>query len=193
MRFFVAVVPAEPAARELRSALVRLPDSGVEWTDPADWHMTLAFLGEVPDDRRPALSGALSTVAARTGPVRLHFAGGGHFDSRVLWAGVGGDVEGLHALSLATREAADNAHIGLDDRPFRPHLTLAHAWHRQRDEHGTITDSSHPPGTPDIQPLADALTDFASAPWHADRLLLMSVRSSRPPRYTTDESWFLNG
>ncbi len=189
MRFFVAVVPTGSAVRELRSALTLLPDPGVAWTDPADWHLTLAFFGEVPYDRRPALSTALADLATRTGLVRLHLAGGGHFDSRVLWAGIDGDVEGLHALALGTREAAESANVDFDNRPYRPHLTLAFAHQRGKD--ATSTDSTSPPGAPDVRPLADALTHFSSTPWHADKLLLMSTRPGHSPSYTVEESWDL--
>lgn len=186
MRLFVAVVPTGSAVRELKSALKLLPAQGVAWTDPADWHITLAFLGEVPDERRPALSTALADLAARNGPVRLCLTGSGHFDSRVLWAGVDGDVDGLHALALGTREAAESANVEFDDRPYRPHLTLAFA--RQRDKNGTSTD---PSGLPDVRPLADAFAHFSGTSWHADKLLLMSTRPGHSPGYTIEESWDL--
>lgn len=183
MRFFAAVVPSAPAVRELKSAVVSLPKLDVAWTDPADWHLTLAFFGDVPEDRRRALSATLADVAARTGPVRLRLAGGGHFESRVLWAAIGGDVEGLRALSQATREGAETANVEFDSRPFRPHLTLAFA--RRPDEHGTIDSPV------DIRPLADSLTHFNGTPWDADKLLLMSTRPGHTPSYTIEETWDL--
>ncbi|GAA3363041.1 RNA 2',3'-cyclic phosphodiesterase [Saccharopolyspora gregorii] len=183
MRLFAAVVPSAPAVRELRSAMVSLPKLDITWTDPADWHLTLVFFGDVPEDRRPALSATLADVAARTGPVRIHLSGGGHFDSRVLWAAVGGGIEGLHSLSQAIRKGATTANVDFDSRPFRPHLTLAFA--RRRHEHGTNDSPA------DIRPLADALTNFDSTPWNTDKLLLMSTRPGHSPSYTIEESWNL--
>ncbi len=191
VRYFVAAVPPEWAFRELDSVVEPLRDSfpGVTWTDLADWHLTLAFLGEIGAECLPALSGALADVATRTRPIQIRLTGSGHFDSRVLWAGVGGDVERLHELSRAVRAAASSAHVGFDDRPLRPHLTLGYARHRARADDGTVINSGRPAPAPDIQPIAESLTDFDGTPWGADRLHLMSVRSERSPRYGTVESW----
>lgn len=111
MRLFVAVRPSGPACAALAAAAGR----------PADprWHVTLAFLGDRPD-AEPLVTG-LATAAAGHAPLALRLEGGGTFGGRVLWAGLGGQLEALAALADDVRRTL---HVG-DPRPFHPHLTLA--------------------------------------------------------------------
>ncbi|MDR3034135.1 MAG: RNA 2',3'-cyclic phosphodiesterase, partial [Kitasatospora sp.] len=107
MRLFVAVNPPPPAKLELTDAaapLRELPGAGgLRWTEPAGWHLTLAFLGEVPADEVPALEHALARVAGGHPAHRLRLAGGGTFGQRALWAGVEGDVRALRELAAAVQ------------------------------------------------------------------------------------------
>ena len=61
MRLFVAVTPPPEALDELRSATAAMRSAHPElrWSLPAQWHLTLAFLGEVDDDTRTDLSARL--------------------------------------------------------------------------------------------------------------------------------------
>jgi len=42
-----------------------------------------------------------------------------------VWAGVGGDAEGLTRLSRAVRRELRAVRVPSDDKRFRPHLTIA--------------------------------------------------------------------
>ncbi|TGZ09055.1 hypothetical protein E5Z02_17350, partial [Streptomyces rhizosphaericola] len=91
-RLFAAILPPPSAVAELRAAVAPLRTlSGardLRWTRPEDWHVTLAFYGEVPDeDVRPELEARLGRAAHRTEPIRLRVHGAGHFGGRALWAG----------------------------------------------------------------------------------------------------------
>ncbi|KAB7852715.1 RNA 2',3'-cyclic phosphodiesterase [Streptomyces mobaraensis] len=187
MRLFVAVVPPPPALSQLQSAVAglhSLPDSGrLRWADPATWHFTLAFLGEVDEAVLPDLTERLGRAAHRHPAHELRLAGGGRFGDRVLWAGADGDVATLSALARSTGAAARRAGVPVDEsRPFHAHLTLARAG-----------------GGVALRPFAEALSDFRGSPWTAERLEL--VRSRLPgsgvpgerPRYETVRSWELGG
>jgi RNA 2',3'-cyclic 3'-phosphodiesterase len=99
----VAVNAPAVAVRELADAVAPLRRlAGAErlrWTGVEGWHLTLAFLGEVPADEVPALGELLGRVAGEYGAHRLCLTGGGCFGDRVLWAGVGGEVAVLHRLA----------------------------------------------------------------------------------------------
>jgi RNA 2',3'-cyclic 3'-phosphodiesterase len=134
MRLFVALVPPEPVLDDLAVAVDRAktlsgPDARLRWTIRAQWHLTLAFLGEVDDVVRPELERRLARAATRHEPLRLAVEGGGAFGSvrkaRVLWAGVNGDVERLRQLARAVAAAARRAGIDVAEGRFRPHVTLA--------------------------------------------------------------------
>jgi len=97
---------------------------------PERWHITLAFIGEVPDDREAAAHQAVH--AAATGPSAASFtmriAGGGTFGGRnaVLWAGVSGEVDRLTKLARAVARELRRARFDIDrKKPFRPHMTIA--------------------------------------------------------------------
>src|SRR4051812_28363020 len=106
MRLFVALVPPRHTLAELDAALGERAAEGVRWGRPEQWHLTLAFLGEGDDHKRPGLCERLARAAGRHSPFTLSFAGGGHFGGRVLWAGVAGDRTGLRRLADSVRAAA---------------------------------------------------------------------------------------
>ena len=117
MRTFVAVRP--PAA-----ALAHLHEQRVRWpSDPARWHLTLAFLGEVDDPGR--LVPPLAAVCSRTGALRLRLAGSGRFGrAGPVWVGVDGDVGALAALAGEGARACRGHGVEVERRPYRPHLTV---------------------------------------------------------------------
>ncbi|MEU4694469.1 2'-5' RNA ligase family protein [Actinoplanes sp. NPDC023714] len=89
----------------------------------AKWHVTLAFLG----DADPAA--VTSALAGRSfgGPFRLRIAGSGRFGS-VVWAGLAGDVPAL--ADLRARVVSALAGFPVDERDFKPHLTVSYRFSR---------------------------------------------------------------
>jgi RNA 2',3'-cyclic 3'-phosphodiesterase len=65
------------------------------------WHVTLAFLGDVPESRIEKAAQAVHRAAQRPAPpIEISFAGAGTFGrgrSTILWAGLGGDLAALRA------------------------------------------------------------------------------------------------
>jgi 2'-5' RNA ligase len=135
MRMFVAAVPPEPVLEDLEEFLaVRRDVAPFRWTVPDQWHVTLAFLADVPDRAYDDLLERLSRAARKRHPMRATIAGGGAFPNvgraRVLWAGVELDdpVE-LSRLATGCRAAASKAGIEVAGERFKPHLTLARTRH----------------------------------------------------------------
>jgi 2'-5' RNA ligase len=129
-RTFVAV----PIPANLGEKLVRLQDllaaevSGARWVDRSHFHVTLAFLGDVPDADLNTVCTAVSDAAVGFEPLELRLAGLGVFPNPkkpgVLWVGLSGP--GLDSLAALQREVADavrRAGYPPDDR-FHPHATL---------------------------------------------------------------------
>jgi 2'-5' RNA ligase len=177
VRAFVAVVPPPEAVEELAAAVaaVRRDHRGARWTRPEQWHLTLAFLGEVDEATLDGVRAGLSAVAARAAPLGLALSGAGRFGERVLWTGLAGDTRGLGALAGEVAAAVRDAGVALEDRAFRAHLTLA----RGRG------------GVSGLAQAVRALAGFTGRPWRADTLHL--VRSRPGPQYDDLATWPLAG
>lgn len=92
-------------------------------------HVTLAFLGWVPDERLGPLTDAALAAVTGIGPFDLSFDHAGRFPPtgrpRALWLGVGEGAEELaHLAASVSRQVMARSFV-LEDRPFAPHLTLA--------------------------------------------------------------------
>jgi 2'-5' RNA ligase len=118
VRLFVSIRPSAQAIAHLEAAL-----SGRRTSRPDQWHLTLAFLGEVaaPEPLRDPLRDAVQACV----PFELQLSGGGVFSGpRVAWAGVSGDDDALSALAAAVQHACRDAGAHLEQRRFRPHVTV---------------------------------------------------------------------
>ncbi|WP_328707961.1 RNA 2',3'-cyclic phosphodiesterase [Streptomyces mesophilus] len=176
---FIALAPPDDAKKELAHALnpayAAYPD--LRWNRIEDWHITLAFLGELPVGAVQRLRSPLADLAAARPSLELALVGGGHFDERVLWSGIEGDLDRLHELAEAVRARVRDCGITFVTRPLRPHLTLARA---------RRYDSASVPAA------AACLDGFAGRPWQAERLHLVgsTVRGhSGPRRYRDIGAW----
>jgi RNA 2',3'-cyclic 3'-phosphodiesterase len=204
MRLFTALLPPShvlDGAGQLSEKVAELRSMDgagqLRWTDRANWHITLAFYGEVSDGQLDGLRERLSRAARRGHPLRLRIAGGGRFGDRSLWAAItdgpsdadGPDgapaparagAEGLRRLAATTAAAGRRVGLGTDEPAhFRAHLTLARARSQPLD----------------LRPYTAALDHFAGEPWTAGELAL--VRSNLPdsgvqgeqPRYEQIAAW----
>ena len=176
MRLFVAVTPPAPVLDHLAAAVADVRagcpadlDAALTWTLPAQWHVTLAFLGEVDDATADRLGRRLARLAGRHQPVRLAVAGAGGFGSarraRVLWVGVHGDRKPLRRLAQGVSAAAGRERIEVaSGRGYRPHLTLARA--RQPT---------------DVRPLTERLAAYVGPKWTAGSYALVRSRLAAGP------------
>lgn len=110
--------------RELR----KLP-SDVKWVDDANLHLTIQFLGNVPEDQVSAIINVLKHSVAGIYPFRLDLGGVGAFPSverpRVFWMGVSGNTAILSRLQRQVQEGLSQLGFKPEKRRFFPHLTLA--------------------------------------------------------------------
>ncbi|MEO9151635.1 MAG: 2'-5' RNA ligase family protein, partial [Lapillicoccus sp.] len=70
-RMFVAVVPPPEVVEDLSDFLEPRRDQGMPWIDPAQWHVTLAFMEAVPDRRVDDLVEHLDEAGAKRRPFTL--------------------------------------------------------------------------------------------------------------------------
>jgi 2'-5' RNA ligase len=101
----------------------------LRWTVPEQWHVTLAFMAEVPERALDRVLDGVAGAAAAATPLALSLEGAGAFphpyDARVLWVGVGGEDTALRSLARGVRSACAHAGGSPDGGRFRGHVTLA--------------------------------------------------------------------
>ncbi len=104
---------------------------GWRWVAPDSLHLTLRFLGDVPDEVERAARAQWSRAAAQVERFRFRL---GKLESfprsgrpRVLWLAVAEPTGRLAALQAALENAARAASFPAEPRPFHAHLTLARA------------------------------------------------------------------
>ena len=129
MRLFAALeIPS--TVRENLAALLeslRAVSPQTRWVRPQNLHVTLKFMGEVPETKLAATCSALAGVRSDQ-PVTLDFRGLGFFPNekrpRVFWAGIDASPN-LKTLAADLERAMEKLGIPREQRPFSPHLTLA--------------------------------------------------------------------
>jgi 2'-5' RNA ligase len=137
MRLFFAVPLPREAVDDLRAPLEearRAAGPGFSFGNVDQLHFTLAFLGEQPETAVQAAEAA--GEAARGSAFPIHIASAGAFPSlarpRVAWLGLREGAESLCALADRLRTALAVNGIAFDEKPFRPHLTVARLRHKGR-------------------------------------------------------------
>ena len=104
---------------------------GVKWVNPRTAHLTLAFLGNVPDIRLPTLPQIVDSVAAASPPIHLKTGPLGAFPNphrpRVLWLGLDGDTQLLSRMQGHLQDALEADGFPRERRAFNPHVTLGRA------------------------------------------------------------------
>jgi RNA 2',3'-cyclic 3'-phosphodiesterase len=129
-RVFLAVPLADETRHALAAALRQaLPDGAPgRPVRPQEWHLTLRFLGEVDE---PTVDRVMAAIdGADLGPrFPIRLGGLGAFPkasaAQVLWVGLADGLEPVTRLAERTDEALAAAGLDPQDRPFRPHLTVA--------------------------------------------------------------------
>lgn len=132
IRAFVAIGLSDEVKADLERQVATLRQAnvrGLRLVRPEAVHLTLKFLGEVSHPQVVQVSEAVKCVSADHEPFSLGLADVGMFPprgpARVLWVGIGGNVEALAALQRDVEEALTAVGFAKEGRRFTPHLTLA--------------------------------------------------------------------
>jgi RNA 2',3'-cyclic 3'-phosphodiesterase len=140
-------------------------------------HVTLAFLGETPEERLPDVTAAVEAAASSVTAFDIEIDHPGRFPPtgkpRVVWLGFGAGAPATLALGDRVRSELARRQITFDRKPLRAHITLA----RVREDVSLVDARSIAAATeamriPHLRFRADAA------------VLLESVLSPRGARYT---------
>ena len=181
-RVFLAIeIP--PALRESLQRPLDGLDSLSEWirVNPVERiHLTLHFLGHLPIPQVEEVRLRLEPIAESHHSMRLVAQGVGAFPSlfraQVLWAGISGaELPGLIALQADLGDGLRQSGVSVEDRRFRPHLTLARVHRPLRAAERRR-----------LQDWAKTWREIELAPLPVKQVRLMrSQLGAGPPRYST--------
>jgi 2'-5' RNA ligase len=124
-----------------------------------------------------ALIDRAGPAVAAAPAMTLRLAGGGRFGSQrrpqVAWAGLEGDVGPLVDLARRLAAVARSLRLPVEDRPFRPHLTLGR-WRAGRPADGSVVDR---------------LADYRGPAWSVTEVRLLDSHLGAEPTYETVAAW----
>lgn len=186
LRIFVAV----PLPQEIRTELNswREKNSSIlpfkKWTHAEDFHITLQFLGDTNSEDLPSLCYTLQQISGTIEFFRLSLTSLGVFGlverPRVLWAGLDGDLAALEKLQQRVVEATALHGFQKEDRPYRPHVTLARKYMGEKPLDQRLLDAKHK---------ADMDAAWIGKSWEAREFVLYVTRMGRQPMYEVAESF----
>ena len=131
IRAFLAIEPPKEIIRkisDIQNCLKKLLNMDIRWVKPEGMHLTLKFLGDVPEKDALNISSASGEAASSVGPLGFSVSGLGVFPDirrpRVVYLELKGDTDKL--ASFQKKLEGILAEIGFpeEQRPFRAHLTL---------------------------------------------------------------------
>ena len=130
MRLFVAMELDDDVRSVLRSVQAELGRrcEGVRWIPPEQLHVTVKFLGEVPDADVTSVAEAVTRGAAGAVPFTMELGGCGCFPPRggvrIVWAGIQEESGAL--LKCVDLVEGELMRIGFskEKRPFSGHITI---------------------------------------------------------------------
>jgi 2'-5' RNA ligase len=185
MRIFVAVALEAALGRAVAELPQRLNSAAAfRWVPPGNLHLTLKFLGEITEERVARVADAAREVAGRSRPFSITLGGLGAFPSpkkpQIVWIGVAQGAERLIELARDLDVTLRRVKFPRDDRPFRPHLTIARAAHARP--------------VPDLSGLLGGMRGVVVGTQSVDRLVVMeSILNTNGAGYRSVDEVRLGG
>jgi 2'-5' RNA ligase len=144
-----------------------------KWTGLGDYHITVTFLGPTPQEQYPELTEKLQNLSSTHDPFQLKLTVpgvfGNHSKPRVFWAGIDRSEE-LESLQKGVALACTEAGFNIEDRPYRPHITIGKRWGGLAQQSVEFADL--PTGA-----------ELHGLEWKVDELILFEILPQKKPMY----------
>lgn len=128
IRTFISIEIDEDTKKEIAKYCKRLNYiKGIKWVEPYNYHLTLNFLGEIPEIIIPKLIKILDKVSLKYSSFKIELGDMGFFPNskkpRVLWVDIKNPEQVIN-IKKELDELLKNSNISFDEKSFKPHLTL---------------------------------------------------------------------
>jgi 2'-5' RNA ligase len=121
IRAFIAVDLPKEIKMEIDKMIAgfRQTNTGIRWVKAANLHLTLRFLGNIPEESVPSLAESIRGNVEGLKPFDMSLSGLGGFPNlrrpRVIWVGTGSGTEKLKALAAGVEKATVESGFGKGD------------------------------------------------------------------------------
>lgn len=177
LRLFIAIPVIPKLKRKFFNLANQLKSTGadVKWVAEENFHITLKFLGDTPEEKTGVLIETLEETLSHFEPFRMKFHGVGVFPNlrhpKVVWVGLGAAHREIADMAQAVENALEPLGFEKESRPFKSHLTI-----------GRVRSTS---GSPDFGKQIDRLKDFDGGNMKLEEIHLMkSELTGSGPIYT---------
>ncbi|MFB5663800.1 RNA 2',3'-cyclic phosphodiesterase [Alteribacillus sp. HJP-4] len=148
-----------------------------KWVHPADFHITLFFLGAAEESKLAAIIKQGHILKKHTTSFHLKLEREGVFGSkkqpRILWAGVEKSAA-LFNLQAGVAGVCEEAGFDVETRPYRPHITLARKWDGGKQIYSETEKQ---------------LSHLESLEWKVSEFYLFRTRPKQEPKYEIVETF----
>jgi 2'-5' RNA ligase len=142
LRLFIAIAVPDLVKEQIKMAQgqlrIGLERGVVRWTKPAQFHLTLRFLGRIDAGLVESLVDALRVVCRSARSFQLQANGVGFFPNarapRVVWIGVQDSGGRLSTLQQTVQQATHRFTAEKAEERFNGHITLGRIKHLSRKE-----------------------------------------------------------
>ena len=130
MRFFIALEIPDTSRNEIKKVQEQLKHliPKVRLTETSKLHLTLAFVGEEPEDMKANLVEVMKIASENIPPFTLTPAYIDAFPNihnpDTFWIGVKGDIDKLLLIRERIKDGLNNLSLLVDERRFTPHIAI---------------------------------------------------------------------
>ncbi|WP_209123922.1 RNA 2',3'-cyclic phosphodiesterase [Alkalihalobacillus sp. BA299] len=180
--FFLAI----PVLGQANVSLIEWKERNIQqfpfqkWVHPHDLHITLVFLGHVEEAMLRSLGDHIDEVIKSFPSFALTINELNTFGEknrpRIFWSSVEKE-ERLYDLQKKVANACADLGIEIENRPYRPHITLARRW--KGNDHYSSTQASQ------------SFTQEYRSSWNVDKFHLYQSHIGKSPVYEPIRTFFL--
>ena len=130
IRAFIAISLPSSVKELALQVRERFRDCGktVRWIDPKNVHLTIRFLGDIPEEKIEPVGQAIEKAVEHFPPFQMKIDGIGAFPNlrhpRVIWMGVAEPTATLIHIEAKISENLAELGLSRDKKKFSPHITL---------------------------------------------------------------------
>jgi 2'-5' RNA ligase len=136
VRCFIAIELSQDIKTLIKKTQVELQELPLKitWVQPENAHITLKFLGDVPQSQIQTIQQKLASLAADHHIFNIHTTTLGAFPNthqpRVLWIGID-DQDHICKMAKNIENMLEGLGIPKDNKAFHPHITLGRVKNKQ--------------------------------------------------------------